>query len=189
LLGSQNPKYEYRNPKQYLISNIKWHKHIIHLCNIYDVPPCFEFRIVVIRICFGFRASCFEFIENGTKSLITCALLYSLQFILALQLRILKSKKRAVFLNFTDIWEKMLDITVKIGDVILCVLFLSLFHNWKLFWTAIFSPSNAIMRTVDWKIINRQITQRLYVGITPMPYRAQQRMKHLLTEKFEVINS
>ena len=32
-----------------------------------------------------------------------CTLLYSLQFVVARQLRILKSKKRAVFLNFTDI--------------------------------------------------------------------------------------
>ena len=42
-----------------------------------------------------------------------CTLLYSLQFVVARQLRILKSKKRAVFLNFTDIShmrEKTLDI-------------------------------------------------------------------------------
>ena len=32
-----------------------------------------------------------------------CTLLYSLQFVVARQLRILKSKKRAVFLNFSDI--------------------------------------------------------------------------------------
>jgi hypothetical protein len=40
-------------------------------------------------------------------------LLYSLQFIVARQLRILESKKRAVFLNFSgisDIREKALDI-------------------------------------------------------------------------------
>jgi len=40
-------------------------------------------------------------------------LLYSLQFVLARQLQTLKSKKRAVFLNFTDIShmrEKTLDI-------------------------------------------------------------------------------
>ena len=42
-----------------------------------------------------------------------CTLLYSLQFVLARQLQILKSKKRAIFLNFTDIShmrEKSLDI-------------------------------------------------------------------------------
>ena len=42
-----------------------------------------------------------------------CTLLYSLQFVVARQLRILKSKKRAVFLNFADIShmrEKTLDI-------------------------------------------------------------------------------
>ena len=42
-----------------------------------------------------------------------CTLLYSLQFVVDLQLRILKSKKRAVFLNFTDIShmrEKTLDL-------------------------------------------------------------------------------
>jgi hypothetical protein len=40
-------------------------------------------------------------------------LLYSLEFVVARQLRIFKSKKRAVFLNFADIShmrEKMLDI-------------------------------------------------------------------------------
>ena len=50
--------------KQSLISNIKWPKHVRHLCNIYGAPPCLKFWILVIRICFGFRASCFEFIEN-----------------------------------------------------------------------------------------------------------------------------
>jgi len=42
-----------------------------------------------------------------------CTLLYSLQFVVARQLRILKSKKRAVFLNFSDIFhmrEKTLDL-------------------------------------------------------------------------------
>jgi hypothetical protein len=42
-----------------------------------------------------------------------CTLLYSLQFVVARQLRILNSKKRAVFLNFADIShmrEKTLDI-------------------------------------------------------------------------------
>ena len=42
-----------------------------------------------------------------------CTLLYSLQFVVARQFRILKSKKRAVFLNFADIShmrEKTLDI-------------------------------------------------------------------------------
>ena len=42
-----------------------------------------------------------------------CTLLYSLQFVVARQLRILKSKKRAVFLNFADIShvrEETLDI-------------------------------------------------------------------------------
>jgi len=32
-----------------------------------------------------------------------CTLLYNLQFVVARQLRILKSKKRVVFLNFADI--------------------------------------------------------------------------------------
>ena len=41
-------------------------------------------------------------------------LLYSLQFVVARQLRILKSKKRVVFLNFADICEKK---TLDIRDV------------------------------------------------------------------------
>jgi len=43
-------------------------------------------------------------------------LLYSLQFVVARQIRILKSKKRAVFLNFTDI-SHMQEKTLNIPDI------------------------------------------------------------------------
>ena len=43
-------------------------------------------------------------------------LLYSLQFVVARQLRILKSKKRAVFLNFADI-SNMREKTANIPDI------------------------------------------------------------------------
>ena len=45
-----------------------------------------------------------------------CTLLYSLQFVVARQPRILKSKKRAVFLNFTDI-SHMREKTLDISDI------------------------------------------------------------------------
>ena len=45
-----------------------------------------------------------------------CTLLYSLQFVVARQLQILKSKKRAVFLNFTDI-SHMREKTPDIRDI------------------------------------------------------------------------
>jgi len=45
-----------------------------------------------------------------------CTLLYSLQFVVARQLRILKSKKRAVFLNFADI-SNMREKTLDIPDI------------------------------------------------------------------------
>ena len=45
-----------------------------------------------------------------------CTLLYSLQFVVARQLRILKSKKRAVFLNFADI-SNMREKTPDIPDI------------------------------------------------------------------------
>jgi hypothetical protein len=43
-------------------------------------------------------------------------LLYSLQFVVARQLRILKSKKRAIFLNFADI-SNMREKTLDIPDI------------------------------------------------------------------------
>jgi len=45
-----------------------------------------------------------------------CTLLYSLQFVVARQPRILKSKKRAVFLNFADI-SNMREKTLNIPDI------------------------------------------------------------------------
>ena len=45
-----------------------------------------------------------------------CTLLYSLQFVVARQIRILKSKKRAAFLNFTDI-SNMREKTLDLPDI------------------------------------------------------------------------